>query len=73
LIERLRGDPDLAVRKLNVIDWTSEVAKTYLQRVSGLPYVEVWTHDEKKGSRRVGFVEGLDFDRLDRLIAKAKR
>ncbi len=73
LIERVGKDPSLAVRKLNVVDWDSEVAKRYLTKVSGLPYVEVWHLHEKKGPRRVGFVSGLDFEKLDRLIEKARR
>lgn len=72
LFERLQKDSSLRVRKFNVIDWDSEVAKTFLQRITALPYVEVWAFG-KKGPKRIGSVQGLDLDRLDRLIAKARR
>ncbi len=71
LLERLQANPHLAVRKFNVVDWTSDVAKQYLGGVTGLPYVEVWRHDAKKGPRKVGSVNGLDIEKLDKLIERA--
>ncbi len=71
LLERLERNPSLVVRKFNVVDWNSDVAKQYLRNANGLPYVEVWRFDSKKGPRKVGSVNGLDLERLDRLIERA--
>jgi len=61
-----RGDADVAVRKLNVVDWDTPVAKRYLAGVKGLPYVVVYGRDGKK----VRSIEGLDLPALDRAIAE---
>jgi thiol-disulfide isomerase/thioredoxin len=58
---------DLAVRKLNVVDWETPLASRYLKNVPSLPYVLVYGKDGK----RVAAVAGLDLAALDRAIANA--
>jgi thiol-disulfide isomerase/thioredoxin len=60
---------DIAVRKINVVDWDSPVAKRYLNGVTALPYVVVFG---KKG-QRVRPVSGLDLKGLDKAIAEGRR
>ncbi len=63
----LAARPDIALRKLDVVDWETPLARRYLKNTSGLPYVLVY---DGKG-KRVAAIQGLDLDRLDRAIAKA--
>jgi thiol-disulfide isomerase/thioredoxin len=60
--------PDVAVRKVDVADWNTPVAKHYLADVTGLPYVVVF---DKKG-KRVDTIAGLDLPRLASAISQAK-
>jgi hypothetical protein len=53
------------VRKVNVVDWESPVAKAFLQKVPQLPYVIVFGKD----GQRVDAIAGLDLARLDRAVA----
>lgn len=65
----LANDPKVALRKINVVDWDSPIARQELSHVEGLPYVEVFDSDGK----RVARIAGLNLERLRRSIAKAKR
>ena len=65
----LTSDPDVALRKINVVDWESPIAKQELSHVEGLPYVEVYDRTGK----RVARIPGLNLERLHRSIEKAKR
>ncbi len=58
---------DLALRKLNVVDWETPLAKRYLKNIPSLPYVVVYGKD----GQRVEAVAGFDLAALDRAIAKA--
>jgi thiol-disulfide isomerase/thioredoxin len=58
---------DLALRKLNVVDWETPLARRYLKSIPNLPYVVVYG----KNGQRVGAVAGLDLPALDRAIAEA--
>ena len=60
----LRDNEDVALRKLNVVDWDSEVAKTYLRNVPNLPYVVVYG----TGGKEVAKISGLKLDELDTAI-----
>ncbi len=60
---------DVALRKLNVSDWDSEVAKKFLSGVPQLPYVIVYG---RKG-RRVKAIAGLDLDALDAAITRGRK
>jgi len=65
LLGTLRERNDLAVRKLNLRDWDSPLARQRLRHVVSLPYIIVYG---PRGERR-GEVRGLDVPRLRALIA----
>ena len=69
LYKKLKGRPDLAVRKLNVVDWDSALAKRHLAGVTGLPYLVVYGKDGKEAER----VEGFDLQKLDAAIEKGSK
>ncbi|MGH7724886.1 MAG: thioredoxin domain-containing protein [Candidatus Eiseniibacteriota bacterium] len=62
----LESRKDVAVRKLNIVDWDTPVAKKHLKGVSGIPYVVVFGKDGK----RVSTIQGLKTSKLDEAIAK---
>jgi thiol-disulfide isomerase/thioredoxin len=66
LAEKIDDDDALAVRKINIVDWTTPVAKHHLKGISGIPYVVVLGKDGK----RVTAIQGLDLAKLDAAIAK---
>jgi thiol-disulfide isomerase/thioredoxin len=59
---------DVALRKIDVVDWESAVARRYLRRAEALPYVLVY---DKRG-KRIAVVEGLDLERLRRAVEKGR-
>lgn len=59
---------DVALRKLDVVDWDSEVAKQHLKTASELPHVIVYGRDGKQ----VAAISGLALDDLDAAIAKGR-
>lgn len=61
----LQARSDIALRKLNVVDWESALARRHLQGVPNLPYVVVYGKDGKK----VRAIAGVDLAALDRAIA----
>ncbi|MSP93320.1 MAG: thioredoxin family protein [Myxococcales bacterium] len=63
----LGQNPRLALRKVDVADWDSPVAKKYLGQVEGLPYVLVFAPD----GRQVAAIAGLDLDKLRKAIVEA--
>ena len=65
----LRSRPDIAYRKLNIVDWETPIVKHYLANVPKLPYVAVYGKD----GRSVGNVPGLDLTTLDQLLAQASQ
>lgn len=67
LFATLTRRDDVAVRKLNVVDWESPVARRYLADVPSLPYVMVFD----RAGRRVDAISGLDLERLRRALAEA--
>ncbi len=65
----LEASDDVALRKIDVVDWQTPVAEQYLERVSALPYLLVFD----KTGQRIAVVEGLDLKRLRRAISKGQR
>jgi thiol-disulfide isomerase/thioredoxin len=59
---------DVALRKLDIVDWDSEVAKRYMHAVADLPYVIVYGRDGKK----VAAISGLALDQLDAAIEEGR-
>ena len=66
LLSVLERRDDVAVRKVNVSTWESEVAKAYLKTVPQLPYVLVYDHEGK----RIDAIVGLDNPRLMKAIER---
>jgi thiol-disulfide isomerase/thioredoxin len=64
--ELAQSDPEIAVRKVDIVDWSSAVAKQY--NVHTLPRVEVYG---RKG-QLVGTVRGADPDQVRQYVAQAK-
>ena len=60
---------DLAIRKINIVDWDSPAAKKHLTYVAGLPFVVVYGPLGAK----IGHVEGLKFEQLEKLIAPREK
>jgi thiol-disulfide isomerase/thioredoxin len=58
---------DLAIRKLNVVDWDSPIAKRYLATTPELPLVMVY---DKRG-KRIATIPGLDLNGLRTAIQTA--
>lgn len=64
----LAGSDDIALRKINIVDWDSEVAKQHLRNAASLPYLLVYRGD----GREQATIAGLDFEQLDAAITKAR-
>lgn len=60
---------DIAIRKVNIVNYKSPVAKHYLRRVRGIPYLIVYG----KNGERIARITGLDYDALNKALAKADR
>jgi thiol-disulfide isomerase/thioredoxin len=60
--------PDVALRKIDVVDWDSAVAKQHLGGVAALPFVVVLGKDGKQ----IATIAGLDLDRLRAAISQAR-
>ncbi len=61
-----QSDPEIAVRKIDIVNWGSPVAAQY--HVNTLPRVEVYG---RKG-QLVGTVKGADLDQVRQYVAQAK-
>lgn len=57
---------DVALRKLNIVNWDSPIAKNKMGKAAGLPYVVVYGKDGKL----VAKIAGLQLKKLDEAIAK---
>jgi len=68
LIGVLRDHQDVAVRKIDIVDWESEVTGQHLSDVSGLPYVIVY---DKRGEW-LQSISGLDLDALSLAIQNGR-
>lgn len=62
----LNARQDVAMRKLNVVDWDTPLAKRHLAEVQGLPYVVVYG----KNGKLVRSLQGVDLAALDQAINK---
>jgi len=67
--EVLERRGDVALRKINVVDWDSPVSKHHLDGVAALPYVIVYAKD----GRRVAAISGLKLDELRDALEQATR
>jgi thiol-disulfide isomerase/thioredoxin len=60
---------DIALRKVNIVDWDSEVAKQHMKSVPSLPHLIVYGRDGKQ----LETISGLDLEKLDAAIAEARK
>ncbi|MEY2538860.1 MAG: hypothetical protein QOG67_2600 [Verrucomicrobiota bacterium] len=66
-LEKLaKTDPEIAVRKIDIIDWTTPVVKQH--NVHAIPQINIYD----RAGKLVGTVVGPDVDKVQRLIAQAK-
>jgi thiol-disulfide isomerase/thioredoxin/copper chaperone CopZ len=66
LLEVLHTRSDLAVRKINIVNWSSEVVKRRFAKIDGIPYMIVYG---KKGAQ-VGSLVGYRPQDLDQYIER---
>ena len=61
-----RTDPEIALRKIDIINWKTAVAKQH--NIRSIPQVNVYD----RGGRLVGTVVGADVQEVKRYVAQAK-
>jgi len=69
MAELLPKNPDVALRKIDIGDWDTPVAKQHLQNISALPYVLVYA----KNGKRIAAIEGLHLDQLHAALDLARK
>jgi thiol-disulfide isomerase/thioredoxin len=66
-LERMaRTDPEIALRKIDIVNWNTAVVRQY--NVHSIPQVNIYN----RGGRLVGTVVGADFEQVQRYVAQAK-
>jgi len=60
------SDPEIAVRKIDIVNWKTAVARQY--HIGSIPQVNVYN----RGGRLVGTVVGGDVDKIKSYVAQAK-
>lgn len=68
MLSILMEDSEVALRKLNVVDWETPVVERYLKNVPNLPYVIVYSQT----GERVAAIAGLHLDKLRNAIKRGK-
>jgi thiol-disulfide isomerase/thioredoxin len=68
MITVLAAHDDVALRKVDIVDWDSEVAQQHMKSVPNLPYLIVYGRDGKQ----LATISGLDLEKLDAAIAEAR-
>lgn len=66
LEQMARSDPEIALRKIDIVNWTTAVTRQF--NIHSIPQVNVYN----RGGRLVGTVVGADFDKVKSYIAQAK-
>jgi thiol-disulfide isomerase/thioredoxin len=66
LEQMARTDPEIALRKIDIVNWNTAVAKQY--NVHSIPQVNVYN----RGGQLVGTVTGADVQAVERYVAQAK-
>lgn len=66
LEEMARSDPDIALRKIDIVNWRTAVVQQF--NVHSIPQVNVYD----RSGRLVGTVVGADFEKIRSYIARAK-
>src|SRR5467141_2300679 len=66
LEQMARTDPEIVLRKIDIVDWKTAVVKQY--NIHSIPQVNVYN----RGGRLVGTVVGADVDKVKSYVAQAK-
>src|SRR5437899_7875703 len=66
LEQMARSDPEIALRKVDIVNWKTAVARQY--NINSIPQVNVYNRD----GRLVGTVVGADVDKVKSYVAQAK-
>jgi thiol-disulfide isomerase/thioredoxin len=66
LEQMARTDPEIAVRKIDIVDWTSPVAKQY--KITALPQINIYN----RAGKLVGTVNGVNAEKVQRYVVQAK-
>lgn len=61
------SDPEVALRKIDIVNWNTPVVNQY--KIHSIPHVNVYD----RGGNLVGSVAGADFEEIRRYVAVAKR
>lgn len=66
LEQMARTDPEIALRKIDIVNWKTAVVKQY--NIRSIPHVNVYG----RSGRLVGTVAGADVEEVKRYVARAK-
>jgi thioredoxin len=66
LEQMARSDPDIALRKIDIVNWRTAVARQF--NIHSIPQVNVYN----RGGSLVGTVNGADIDKIKSYVAQAK-
>src|SRR5438132_84290 len=66
LEQMARTDPEIVLRKIDIVDWKTAVVRQY--NIHSVPQVNVYS----RGGRLVGTVVGADVDKVRSYVAQAK-
>ena len=66
LEQMARNDPDVALRKIDIVNWRTAVAQQF--NIHSIPQVNVYD----RSGRLVGTVVGVDFEKVKSYVAQAK-
>jgi thiol-disulfide isomerase/thioredoxin len=66
LEQMARTDPEIALRKIDIVNWNTAVVKQH--NIHAVPQVNVYN----RGGRLVGTVVGVDVDKVKSYVAQAK-
>ncbi len=66
LEQMAKADPDIALRKIDIVNWNTAVAKQY--NIHSIPHVNVYN----RGGNLVGTVGGANVEEVKRYVAQAK-
>jgi len=66
LEQMARSDPEIALRKIDIVNWKTAVVQQF--NIHSIPQVNVYD----RSGRLVGTVVGVDFERVKSYVAQAK-
>jgi thiol-disulfide isomerase/thioredoxin len=66
LEQMAKNDPEIALRKIDIVNWRTAVAQQF--NIHSIPQVNVYD----RSGRLVGTVVGVDFDKVKSYVAQAK-